>query len=84
MYVLDEPSTGLHRIDVDKLITSLRHLVSNNNTVMVIEHDADLIGASDYLIELGDGPQEKGGKIVYQGAVSKAKNSPWGKMLSKL
>ncbi|MBW2068601.1 MAG: excinuclease ABC subunit UvrA [Deltaproteobacteria bacterium] len=68
MFVLDEPTTGLHRLDVEKLVKSLRQLVNKGHTVVAIEHNLDFIGSSDYVIDLGPGSGEKGGRIVAEGS----------------
>ena len=66
-YVLDEPSIGLHPRDTDRLISILKDLAALKNTVVVVEHDPDIIRASDYLIDLGPEAGEAGGELVYQG-----------------
>ena len=66
-YILDEPSIGLHQRDNHKLITALRELVEIGNTVIVVEHDKDIMLASDYLIDLGPGAGKHGGNIVAEG-----------------
>ena len=83
LYVLDEPTTGLHKADVYRLINVLQELVARGNTVVVIEHDRDVIERSDYIVEMGPGPAEAGGQIVYQGApngLTRAK-SAWGETI---
>ena len=67
MYILDEPTTGLHMHEVGKLVTVLHHLVELGATVVVIEHNTDVILASDYVIDLGPGGGENGGRIVAAG-----------------
>ena len=67
MYVLDEPTIGLHQRDNDKLIETLKELRDLGNTIIVVEHDEDTIYASDYLIEIGPGAGEHGGEVVVQG-----------------
>lgn len=67
MYILDEPTTGLHIADVDKLITVLNKLADNGNTVVVIEHNLDVIKVSDYIIDLGPEGGDGGGTIVVTG-----------------
>ncbi|MFN3410656.1 MAG: excinuclease ABC subunit UvrA [Exilispira sp.] len=67
IYFLDEPTTGLHFDDVEKLISILQKLVNNGNTVIVIEHNLDLIKSADYVIDLGPEGGEKGGEIIFQG-----------------
>ena len=67
LYILDEPTTGLHTYDVDKLILILQRLVSGGNSVLVIEHNLDMIKQADYIIDLGPEGGDKGGKIVIAG-----------------
>lgn len=67
LYLLDEPSAGLHSCDLDKLIAHLCQLRDAGNTVVVIEHHAALIGAADHIIDLGPGAGEEGGRVVAQG-----------------
>ncbi len=64
LYILDEPTTGLHFADIDKLLNVLHALVKANNTVLVIEHNLDVIKSADYIIDLGPGGGEAGGRIV--------------------
>ncbi|TDI11692.1 MAG: excinuclease ABC subunit A [Acidobacteria bacterium] len=68
LYVLDEPTVGLHPRDVDRLLAVLRQLVDLGNTVVVIEHDRDVMAAADYLLELGPGAGHLGGELVFEGA----------------
>jgi excinuclease ABC subunit A len=70
LYVLDEPSIGLHQRDNDKLIATLKHLRDLGNTVIVVEHDEDTIRHADYLIDMGPGAGVMGGHVVAQGAPS--------------
>lgn len=87
LYLLDEPTTGLHYDDVRKLITVLQHLVSKGNTVMVIEHNLDLIKCADWIIDLGPDGGDKGGELVTAGApedVARAGSSYTGKYLKRL
>ena len=67
IYILDEPTTGLHTADVHKLIDVLRRLVSSGNTVVVIEHNLDIIKTADYIIDLGPDGGDNGGRIVVCG-----------------
>ncbi len=69
LYVLDEPSIGLHPRDNQKLIAILRMLRDQGNTVLVVEHDADMIAVADYLIDMGLGAGEHGGRVVYAGTI---------------
>ncbi len=85
LYVLDEPSIGLHQRDNEKLIATLKSLRDLGNTVLVVEHDEDTMWESDHLIDMGPGAGTHGGKIVAEGTpkeVAKVKNSPTGKYLS--
>ncbi len=67
LYIMDEPSIGLHQRDNHKLIESLKHLRDIGNTVLVVEHDKDMMLASDYLVDIGPGAGRHGGKIVAEG-----------------
>jgi excinuclease UvrABC ATPase subunit len=67
IYILDEPTTGLHMTDIDKLMELLNRLVEAGNTVIVIEHNLDVIGQADWIIDLGPEGGEKGGEIVFEG-----------------
>jgi excinuclease ABC subunit A len=85
LYVLDEPSIGLHPKDNVKMIATLESLRDIGNTVIVVEHDEDTIRAADYIVEMGPGPGVHGGTVVVQGTfadVLKAKASPTGQFLS--
>ena len=85
LYVLDEPSIGLHQRDNDKLIATLKHLRDLRNTVLVVEHDEDTMWASDYVIDIGPGAGVNGGRLVAAGTpeeVAKNPNSITGKYLS--
>ena len=76
LYVLDEPSIGLHPRDNLRLIAILRQLRDQGNTVLVVEHDADMIGVADYIVDLGLGAGEQGGKIVYEGSLEGLRRDP--------
>jgi len=65
--VLDEPSTGLHPSDTQKLLTFFNHLVEQGNTLIVIEHNLDIIAQADWIIDIGPGAGKYGGKIVFEG-----------------
>jgi excinuclease ABC subunit A len=85
LYVLDEPSIGLHPKDNVKMIATLESLRDIGNTVIVVEHDEDTIRAADHIVEMGPGPGVHGGTVVVQGTfadVLKAKASPTGQFLS--
>jgi excinuclease ABC subunit A len=69
LYVLDEPSIGLHPRDNDRLIAILRQLRDQGNTVIVVEHDADMIRVADHVVDLGLGAGEQGGRVIYSGPV---------------
>lgn len=75
LYVLDEPSIGLHQSDNIKLITSLKNLRDLGNTIIVVEHDRETIESSDYIIDLGPGAGEHGGSVVMEGETKKLLNS---------
>jgi excinuclease ABC subunit A len=76
LYILDEPTTGLHAADVDKLMTQLNTLIDAGNTVVVVEHDMRVVAASDWVIDMGPGAADRGGRIVARGTPEEiAKNS---------
>ena len=76
MYVLDEPSIGLHQRDNDRLLETLTRLRDIGNTVIVVEHDEDAIRAADYLVDMGPGAGELGGHVVAKGTVEEVLNTP--------
>ncbi len=76
LYVLDEPSIGLHPRDMERLLGLLRRLRAGGNTVIVVEHDPEAIRAADYMIELGPGAGDKGGYLVFSGSASHIQESP--------
>ncbi|OPC72616.1 excinuclease ABC subunit A [Elizabethkingia miricola] len=85
LYVLDEPTTGLHPSDVEKLIGQLNFLVDAGNTVITVEHDMHVVASSDWVIDLGPGAGKDGGKIIAEGApgdVAKNKQSKTAKYLA--
>ena len=85
LYILDEPSIGLHQRDNDKLIATLKHLRDIGNTLIVVEHDEDTMYAADYIVDIGPGAGIHGGKVVCSGTVSdikKCKESITGQYLS--
>ena len=86
IYILDEPTTGLHFADVHKLTDILHRLTENGNTVVVIEHNLDVIKTADYIIDMGPEGGDGGGKLVAAGKpedVVKVKASYTGKYLKK-
>ena len=86
LYILDEPTTGLHMADVDKLIQVLQRLADTGNTIVVIEHNLDVIKTCDYIIDLGPEGGDKGGKIIAKGTpreVSQVEDSYTGQFLKK-
>ncbi|MDC0015164.1 excinuclease ABC subunit UvrA [Flavobacteriales bacterium] len=85
-YILDEPTTGLHFEDIQLLLNVLNRLVDNGNTVLVIEHNMDVIKSSDYLIDIGPEGGSRGGKLLFAGTpeeLAKVKESHTGKYLKK-
>ncbi len=87
LYVLDEPTTGLHTDDIKRLLAILQKIVDNKNTVLVIEHNLDVIKCADYIIDLGPDGGDGGGNIVATGTpeeVSKIKESYTGEFLKKI
>jgi excinuclease ABC subunit A len=84
LYILDEPTTGLHASDVDRLMAQLQRLVDEGNTVVVVEHEMRVVAQSDWVIDMGPGAGAQGGRIVAQGRpeeVAKAKGSRTGAYL---
>ena len=84
MYILDEPSIGLHQRDNDRLLSTLFHLRDLGNTVIVVEHDEEAIRSADYIIDIGPGAGVHGGRIVAEGDIKnieKSKESLTGKFL---
>jgi excinuclease ABC subunit A len=75
LYVLDEPTIGLHAADVDRLLGLLRRLADEGNTVVVVEHDLAAMRAADYMVELGPGSGEAGGHLVYQGPMNRVQDA---------
>ncbi len=76
MYVLDEPSIGLHQRDNERLITTLHHLRDLGNTLIVVEHDEDTIKNADWVIDIGPGAGEHGGEVIYSGPAKKLIDAP--------
>ena len=87
LFVLDEPTTGLHTDDIKRLLAILQKIVDNNDTVIVIEHNLDVIKCADYIIDLGKEGGDLGGEIIATGTpedISKVKNSYTGQFLKKI
>jgi excinuclease ABC subunit A len=87
LYILDEPTTGLHFADIRKLLSVLNQLVTSGNTVIIIEHNLDVVKSADYLVDLGPGGGEFGGKIIATGTpeqVSQQPDSFTGQYLKKM
>lgn len=76
LYILDEPSIGLHQRDNDKLIATLKHLRDIGNTLVVVEHDEDTIREADYIVDIGPGAGEHGGNIIAAGPIEVIKATP--------
>ena len=76
LYILDEPSIGLHQADNDKLLASLRGLTDMGNTLIIVEHDEDTMYAADHIVDIGPGAGVNGGQLVAQGTVEDIKNCP--------
>ena len=76
VYILDEPTTGLHFADVEKLLQVLNRLVERGNTVVVIEHHLDVIKTADHIVDLGPEGGDKGGEVVATGTPEEIANSP--------
>jgi len=76
LYILDEPTTGLHREDVKHLLEVLNRLVDAGNTVLIIEHNLDVIKSADYIIDLGPEGGEEGGQIMAEGTPEQIARHP--------
>ena len=87
LYILDEPTTGLHFADIDKLLGVLKRLTEAGNTVIVIEHNLDVIKNADWVIDLGPEGGEEGGELVAQGppeTIARTKKSHTGRFLKSV
>ena len=67
IYILDEPTTGLHAADIEKVISILESIVDKGNTVIIIEHNTDVMKLADYIIDIGPDGGTKGGEVVFKG-----------------
>jgi excinuclease ABC subunit A len=76
IYILDEPTTGLHFVDIQKLLEVLQGLVSRGNSVVVIEHNMEVIKCADYIIDLGPGGGDEGGNVVASGTPEEVSLNP--------
>jgi excinuclease ABC subunit A len=76
LYVLDEPSVGLHPLDTRRLVEAIRDLRDRGNTVVVVDHEAEIIRAADQVVEIGPGAGDRGGKVVFQGTPTEMEVSP--------
>ncbi|EHO18756.1 UvrABC system protein A [Fusobacterium necrophorum subsp. funduliforme 1_1_36S] len=87
IYILDEPTTGLHFQDIEKLLEVLQRLVEKGNTVLIIEHNLDVIKTADYIIDIGKDGGDRGGEVLATGTpeeIAKRKESYTGKYLAKI
>ena len=87
LFIMDEPTTGLHQHDIKKLLDIINKIVDNNDSVIVIEHNLDMIKTADYIIDLGPEGGDKGGQIIAKGTpeeIIKVKESHTGRYLKKL
>jgi len=87
VFIFDEPSTGLHFHDIKKLLKSINRLIDNGNTVIIIEHNLDIIKSADYIIDLGPGGGRYGGNLIFEGTpeeIIKCKKSLTGKYLREI
>ncbi len=86
LYILDEPTTGLHFHDIEQLLKVLHRLADDGNTVVVIEHNLDVIKTADWIIDLGPGGGDRGGQIIATGTpetIAKTKQSHTGHFLAR-
>src|SRR5690606_21041380 len=75
LYIFDEPSIGLHPRDIQNIVSIIRHIRDKGNTVLIVEHDPDLIKIADWIIDMGPGSGKHGGSIIYQGKFSELKGA---------
>jgi len=86
IYIMDEPTTGLHLSDIDNFYRIIKSLVDNNNTVIIIEHNLDIIKHADWVIDMGPEGGKKGGEVIFEGSPDElvlCPNSFTGKALSE-
>ena len=76
LYVLDEPTIGLHPANVDGVLAIIRQLIADGNSVVVVDHDTRVLGAADHLIEIGPGAGADGGRVIFQGTIDEASHAP--------
>ena len=76
LFVLDEPTVGLHPTDIAPLNGIMRELASRGNTVLVVEHDPEIIRSADHLLDLGPGPGKDGGRVLFNAPLSEAEKAP--------
>nr|WP_231938904.1 hypothetical protein [Brevibacterium sandarakinum] len=81
IYLLDEPTTGLHLSDIARLISVLDDLIDHGHTVVIFEHNLEVIGVADWLIDLGPGPGRHGGQVLYSGVVDGIGDTATGRAL---
>ena len=87
LYILDEPTTGLHFEDINRLLQVLHQLADKGNTVLIIEHNVDVMKGADWILDMGPSGGEAGGRVVSEGTpkeVAKDKNSATGKYLKEV
>ncbi len=87
LYILDEPTTGLHASDIEKLLKVLQNLVDKGNSLLVIEHNLDVLKTVDYIIDMGPEGGDKGGMVIAQGTpqdIAGSRKSHTGKYLKKV
>ncbi len=76
LYILDEPTTGLHSVDIHKLLKVINRLIDLGNTVIIIEHNLDVIKSADYIVDLGPEGGEEGGRVVAEGTPEEVSMNP--------
>ena len=76
LYVLDEPTIGLHPSNVDGVLAIIRELLADGNSAVVVDHDTRVLGAADHLIEIGPGAGADGGRVIFQGPINEASHAP--------